>query len=234
MAETVDVPGLGAQPRRMVLLAGGITAGIVGYAWWRHRGTSSTSASSTPVDAGIDPATGLPYPDSGQGGAYGYGYNPFAPGGGSADPTPVPQAPQFATNAQWAQAAEEYLVGSAGSDAATVADALGRYITAAPVTDAQHTVISAAIAFEGYPPVSGPAGKPPGMTLVAVPVPPPTKPAVFATRTYHVKPGDTIASIATHFKVTWQYVLDNNRTRIKDQAHLIPGTALYLWSSVPA
>jgi hypothetical protein len=186
MSDTVNVPGLGQKKKKGLVVAGAfITMGIVGYAYYRHRSTAgSTAAAATAADPNaapaydpnaIDPNTGLTYAAEGgtQGGVYGYGANPYAP-----VTTSIPiQTQQFATNGQWAQAAEDYLVQNAGSDPNTVAAALGKYITGQRLTSDQQTIVSMAIGFEQYPPVPGPNGYPPSMSVAAAtPAPTPAPP----------------------------------------------------------
>lgn len=84
---------------------------------------------------------------------------------------PSGQPGSFVNNAQWAQTAES-LMGSDGADA--IAAALGKYLTAAPVTSDQITIIQQAIAVVGYPPIAGPTGFPPSWH--DIPAPPPTPP----------------------------------------------------------
>lgn len=82
--------------------------------------------------------------------------------------TPGPGS--FTSNAQWAQAAETYLQqADPNIDSGTIAAALGAYITGAPVTDAQQSIIEQAIAFEGMPPVGGTGGYPPSIHNVPSP-----------------------------------------------------------------
>lgn len=87
--------------------------------------------------------------------------------------TPLQQVTSFGTNSQWAQAAETYLI-SLGYDATTVTNALGAYITGSQVTSDQAVVINAAIGAEGYPPVAGSNGNPPGINLGTTTTPPPS------------------------------------------------------------
>lgn len=114
----------------------------------------------------VDPATGQTYGDeqAGYGGAGGYGYGDsgggYYDGGGSGQPVPT----GYTSNAQWAQAAEQYLTGN-GGNAETIGNALGKYITGADVTAAQQEIIEQAIAFTGYPPVNGLGGYPPSIRL---------------------------------------------------------------------
>src|SRR5215831_8498166 len=170
MADTISTPA-GPLPKKGVIIVLALTAGIVGYAYFRHR-SAAPADTGVPVDTtgaafdpnAIDPNTGLTYAQEGgvQGQAYQYGYNPYNQGTGT--PTPV-ATQQYADNASWAQAAQDYLVNNAGADPATVSGALGKYITGQPLTVAEQGVVSSAIAFVNYPPVAGVNGQPPGMNI---------------------------------------------------------------------
>lgn len=174
--------------KQTVYLAGGILLVVGGIAYYRSRQSTSAAAStaaSTTAANNIDPATGYAYGSqedqaalagmAGTGSSdsasyvggqiigydqygnpiYGSGEN----GGGSGG---VPGG--FTNNAQWAQAAEQYM-GSTGAD--SIAAALGKYITGQTVTADQTTIIQEAIAAEGYPPVAGTDGYPPSLRTVA-------------------------------------------------------------------
>jgi hypothetical protein len=70
----------------------------------------------------------------------------------------------FTNNAQWTQAALQEMVDlEPSADPGTIADALGLYINGQSVTSAQKSVIEQAIALEGFPPVGGTNGNPPGI-----------------------------------------------------------------------
>jgi hypothetical protein len=112
------------------------------------------AAASTPIEYGY--------------GQYGYGYygygGEFAGLGGYGSPTPPISAPSVAsTNAGWAAASETYLTGQTGADPATVAAALGKYITGQNLSTAEQSIAEQAIAFEGYPPTAGANNYPPNM-----------------------------------------------------------------------
>jgi hypothetical protein len=157
-------------------------AGLLGYAVYRQRKQAAAAAAAaaaaqapgtgTGTSDQIDPATGFPYGSTqdasalsaqanyqspyvgGGGGSYGYGYpNSY----------PTTQPGQFTSNAAWAQAAEQYMAGQGGGDPVAIGNALGKYITGQPVTPDMQSLIEQAIAFEGYPPVSGPNGFPPSV-----------------------------------------------------------------------
>lgn len=184
---TVRTPFGPVKKQTAVIAAGGLLL-LAGIAWWRHRKAGTAAGPSpapvpgtSPIGGGdpfppdgttgdpgdpnsTDPATGMTYGDE-QAGYTGGNYygsypglftGPSGPGG-------------FATNAAWAQAAEQYM-GSDGHDA--IAAALGRYLHGDDVSEAQKTTIEEAIAAEGQPPVAGPGGYPPSIHLHATHTPP--------------------------------------------------------------
>src|SRR5271165_502251 len=166
--------------RKVLLFSLGGLGAIGGYIWWKKRNASTASAASTTDPNAIDPATGIPYSQEGgaidpatgvpyadeyggTSGAYGTQpgalgtYDPltgqYIPGIGQTTP-PV----QIATNAEWAQAAESYLV-SQGYDPVTTAAAIGAYLIGGTLTSDQYAIVQAALAFEGQPPTSVPPPK---------------------------------------------------------------------------
>jgi len=172
MADTVNIPGMGAQKKTTVYIAGGIGVVIVGVVWYRSRNTATSTTTSTPVDTTqIDPATGYAYGSAEDAAALAaqssYISAGGSSGGGSSYYSGGQQPTGFVSDAQWAQAAEDYLGNTVGSDLPTVSAALGKYITGGSVTDDQHSIINQAIAFQGYPPVPGPDGYPPSVRTVA-------------------------------------------------------------------
>lgn len=74
-------------------------------------------------------------------------------GGAGAIGPPVVLRPT--TNAEWAQQAEAYLT-QTGYDSVTVAVAIGKFLFGGGLTSDQFQIVQAAVAFEGYPPVSVP------------------------------------------------------------------------------
>lgn len=97
----------------------------------------------------LDPGTGVTYGDEGGG----------STGGSSSG------GPPFTSNAQWSQYATNYLTGTIGESAGTVAGALGPYLTGQQVDAAQKSIIDQAIAFAGNPPVAGEQNYPPSIRL---------------------------------------------------------------------
>jgi PASTA domain-containing protein len=181
------LPLVGDVPKGWVIGVGAVSAGVLGYAWYKHRSSSSsTTAASTPAAGtgdpyppdgttgdpsdpnSTDPATGLTYGDE-QMGSYGYGYggSGYAGyggyGGGYPGATPPPPGGGgFTTNGQWAQQAETDL-GGIGVNQTTLAAALGKYLTGQTLDSDQQSLVDQAIALEGYPPVAGPGNYPPNM-----------------------------------------------------------------------
>lgn len=186
----VHLPVVGGVSKKALIIGGVGSAAVVGLFLLRKRSSSSAAAAPAggpdgttgdPSDPNsIDPATGLTYgqeaaggsdyldpglQDTSQGptyGATGY-YDPNTgqwvygnSGTGQAAAT---------TNQQWAQNAISYLAGNSSVDTGALAAALGAYLAGRPVTTDQESLIDQAIAAEGYPPVSGPNGNPPGMNV---------------------------------------------------------------------
>jgi hypothetical protein len=63
MDGTVKIPGIGPVKKSWAIAGAAATAGIVGFAYYKHRSASSASqaASGTSAGTGTDPATGYPY-----------------------------------------------------------------------------------------------------------------------------------------------------------------------------
>src|SRR5882757_2898945 len=114
MADTVNIPGMGAQKKTTVYIAGGIGVVIVGVVWYRSRNTATSTTTSTPVDTTqIDPATGYAYGSAEDAAALAaqssYISAGGSSGGGSSYYSGGQQPTGFVSDAQWAQAAEDYL-----------------------------------------------------------------------------------------------------------------------------
>lgn len=164
MAE-VKLPLVGGVSKKALAIGGIAAAATVGLFLLRKRKTAAAApaaaaadpnatASSDYIDPGLQDTTGGPTygatgytdPNTGQ---WVYGNT----GTGQAAAT---------TNAQWSQNAISYLSGS-GTDTGALAQALGAYLQGQAVTTAQESLIDQAIAVEGYPPVAGASGYPPGI-----------------------------------------------------------------------
>lgn len=177
----IKLPVVGNVPKPALVAVGVASAGILAYAWYRKKSSPVDTSSSTAdtTDSSIDPATGVPYADE-----YGYmnsGYGLLGvndPSTGqiitSGSGTGVVT---ITTNAQWAQAAQSYLVSLGGySDAAAVAAALGAALLGHYITPDQVQIFNAAVAFEGNPPqgypplnTTPPVGQPPPVTTLPAP-----------------------------------------------------------------
>lgn len=186
----------GKPVKKETVYIGIAAVAIVGIGMYRYRKQQQQAAADAAANAAaqapgtgagssdqVDPATGFPYGSQEDAAALtaqsGY-ITPYGAGGGTQylyggyPPTPSSTMPGgFTSNAQWSQAAEDYLVNTTGADANTVGNALGKYITGQTVSDAQEAIINQAIAFEGMPPVAGPQGYPPSIRK-AIPTPTPT------------------------------------------------------------
>lgn len=174
MADTINIPGMGAQKKTTVYVAGAIGVVIIGVVWYRSRAQSTDT--STAVDSAIDPATGYPYGSAEDNAALQAqaAYQSSGNLGGSSDAYTGGQQPQgFASNDAWKVAADDYLINTVGLDGPAVSQALGKYLTGDDVVagGAEDNYIRQAIASKGYPPVSGAQGYPPSIRHSATPPP---------------------------------------------------------------
>lgn len=212
------------------LVGGGVVLVAIGIYYYRQKqaaasaaATDTTAAADT--SAAIDTATGYPTgsPDDlaalAQQQATGYSTGSAGGGGGGSDSgvgyVSTPQTPGYSTNGAWSQAAENYLVQSAGADSATVAAALGKYIAGQQVTTAQQSVIQSAIAFVGYPPVSGTNGYPPSIQVAPAATTPPPPAVPGAPQNLRV-----LEKSASNIELGW-----NSLGAVAYQYHVYQGSA---------
>lgn len=140
MAETMNIPAIGKVKTTYVWVGGALVAGIVGYAYWKK----SQEAPTDFVGASPDDFGATDY-DSPLGSSGGNSTGQFT----SVDPDAID------TNGEWTQAAIEKLT-SYGWESTAVATALGRYLSRQGLTEEQVTIVQAALAAFGPPPVGGP------------------------------------------------------------------------------
>jgi len=176
----VTIFGKKISPAMAVVFAGG-SAIAIWFAYKQHKASSSTAATSLDPVTGLpysqdnvtDPLTGMPYLAEAQqygsvsaaeaavagesslaysAGGYGTSGLVGTSTGASLVPANTVQGTAYATNAAWAQAVEAGLtdIGYAPTD---IAAALGRYLGGLSETPAQATIVQAAVAEYGPPPV---------------------------------------------------------------------------------
>lgn len=136
---TVDVPKIGRVKKVYVWGAIGGVGLYVAWRWYSSAGTAATDTTTT--DSGDDTMSPTGIVGDAVGGNYQYA-------GTTTDGTTA----AIGTDAQWVNDAVDKLSGTAGWDAGAVYQALGDYITQRPLTDAEQTIVRAAIAASGYPP----------------------------------------------------------------------------------
>jgi hypothetical protein len=175
----IKVFGHKISPTMAVIFAGG--SGIaIWFAWKQHQSSAGTSASAIDPVTGLpysqdnetDPLTGESYLAEAQqygsvsaaenavAGESSIDYSAAGSGGGglvgsstgSLVPANEVQGTAYATNAAWAQAVEAGLT-DIGYSSTDVAAALGRYLGGLSETSAQATIVQAAVAEYGTPPV---------------------------------------------------------------------------------
>lgn len=169
----VKLPIVGSVPKGWLYAVLGI-GGVAGvYVVMRRRslaaaapadtsGTADTSGLGDSYTGDLSALSGDPYGDSGFLGDVG---DSGGLGLGTVSFPSMPGPGSFASNAQWAQYAEEQLAGI--GDAATLSAALGKYLTGGAVTSDQASLIDQSISIAGYPPVAGPGNYPPGIKMTA-------------------------------------------------------------------
>lgn len=196
----IETP-LGKIPRKYAVVGGVVLVAVVAL-WYRNKKAAAASV-ATAGGSEVDPATGYAYGSAEDAAAlsaqanYQTASTPYTSGSGGANYTGVGT---FTNNAEWAQAAEQYLTAEGAVDSASLSVALGKYITGSPVdTTTQQPLIESAIAVEGYPPVSGANGFPPNLNT-GPPVTAPTGPLP-VPQNLHV-----IGTSPTSLTVTWDAV----------------------------
>jgi len=219
MAQTVNLPGIGAVPRTYAIAGASVAVGVIGWAWLRRSSSGADTAAQDP--ASTDPGfadTGDVAPVGGSGfvnsGASSDGTSATGDLVGSAGPT---------TLSQWAQLAVSEL-SDLGYNAQHVAEVLGAVISGQPIAKTDVAIVLAARAVAGMEPQPFPRGivttgtgttnpakpKPPGPTTGPVPPKksPPPLPKGGHTVTvvkWHPRnpPWDsTIGGIARHYHVS--------------------------------
>jgi hypothetical protein len=165
-----SVPAIGKVNKPTLIIAGLAGAGALIYAYVKKK---KDAAAATPATTsaygygaysyGYGAGSELAQEEALAAEGYGYGGYGYAASGfgvGTSVPVTSTIAP-VATNAEWAQYAEQFLVNQ-GYTGTTVGEALGAYITGQNV-GANESIVEAAIAFQGYPPVPGADNYPPNI-----------------------------------------------------------------------
>lgn len=163
---TVKTP-FGTVEKKTALYAGAVIVVLGGIVYYRHKQAGDTTTATT-TDAEINPATGYPYGSPEDAAALAsqaaYVSPPAASGGGGSSIPPTGTG--YVSNGAWVQGVIEYMTSNGlVEDPTALSAALGKYITAAYVVPGSNedSLITQAIAVQGYPPVSGPSGMPPAI-----------------------------------------------------------------------
>ncbi len=185
MAEEVSLPGGGKINKTLLIAAGALAAGIVGYAWWRKRGGSGSSGGPTTLT--VDPNDAFGSTDR------------VTPGGGGSDNSGGGGTPAVDTDEKWTQAATDYLV-RLGYDPGAVATALGKYLSrqklkTTPVNELD--IVRAARGAFGPPPRSG------DIPIVADETTPPDQSGQGLTAPANLR---VVGSTPTHVTLAWDPV----------------------------
>ena len=144
----MDLPGVGAVDKKIVIGVGAAVAAFVGWQYLRAR---QNAAADAPADPGFEDGGTLPSVDGAvkPDGDYGLPDGDGSAGGGSVDDYGF----RGTTNSQWTQYAASKLAQDDRWPYSTVVEALGAYLAARPLTTAQRSIVESAIAVAGQPPV---------------------------------------------------------------------------------
>lgn len=142
MAENIDIPKVGKVQKKYVFGAIGVVAAYVGWRYYQANQASSSSITTVTPDVNNSDVSA-----SGVIGGEASGNVQYA--GTVTNGT----GNTILTNAQWTEDAVQKLTGTGGWDSASVYSALGDYLTAKPLTQTEQSIVRAAIAASGKPPV---------------------------------------------------------------------------------
>lgn len=157
---TVKTPFGAVQKKTALILGGGVVI-LGGIVWYRQKQQAKTATPNSDQTGEIDPATGFPY-GSAEDAAALAAQTSYQSASSSSSSSST--STSFTTNAQWSQAAIEYMLSNGlVADSTALSTALGKFLTGAYVTDSQVSLIEQAIAVEGKPPVAGTNGYPPSL-----------------------------------------------------------------------
>lgn len=143
MPEVVDIPRIGKVKRSQIIGGLAVAAAIAGWYWWHARTAVGAAAPPATSDMTGDVVTPSGVVGSGVGGG-------LSGAGAGGEAVTAPQ-----TNAEWTARVIADL-SAAGRNPAAIYSALGRYLSKAPLSDADIDIVRSAIAAEGTPPVGGP------------------------------------------------------------------------------
>lgn len=163
MGGTIDIPKIGPVKKPVVIAVGVGAVGMVGFAYYRKRSAAAATPDTTDpnspdyVDPGTIPAvSGAVDPN----GLYGSG----------SGTTPDTSSYGFTgtTNSQWTQYSVTQLQQSTSWSYDDIVTALGNFIANKPLSTKQQSIVQAAIAVAGYPPVGSHTVIPGGDTAITV------------------------------------------------------------------
>lgn len=238
----VNLPVIGRTDKRMAIAIGAGAIVVIVYGYRKYK---ADKAAATPTGPGIDqstidPATGFIYGSTQDAAALNSqaGYVNPADSSGGITTTGVTTSTTFANNAQWSQAATDYLTNTVGLDGATVSSALGKYLAGSPLDSAGQDIVHQAIAAEGQPPQGGINGFPPSIQIApavppVTPTPTPQQAATFRGATfYQVQPSGAVYTVqngkryhVTH--ATFEKLLPQLRSAHEKSIYVLPSDPIF-------
>lgn len=159
MSDDIDVPKVGPVPKKALI---GVGVAVAGFLAWRYyrAGSGATSVEEGADDAGYEDGGTIPAVE---------GATDWYGSGSSSTGDTTSSTPQtLTTNAAWSQYASNQLIALDVASGQAIGEALGNYLAGRPLTAAQQSIVQAAIAYAGYPPVGTHVVVPGGDTEIKV------------------------------------------------------------------
>lgn len=162
LSGTVTIPAVGPVNKKVLFGIGGGALLYVGYAYYKNMAGDAAVDDGSVTDPGYEDPGTIPGVSGAIQDDNGYG------SGGSSETSPDSYGFNGTTNAQWTQYAVAQLSQQEKWSLSDIYTALGNYLAGKPLTTLQQSIVQAAIAVAGNPPVGYPVVVPGGNTDITI------------------------------------------------------------------
>lgn len=146
---TIDLPQIGPVPKVAVFGVVGAAVAFVGWKYYQNRNAATDTTTDTGTDTGFTDGSGSA-PDTSALGPINGSYGGYTGVSGDAG---TDTSGSIVTNAAWSNDALTKLTDAGSYSSSDIVAALGNYLGGQPLSSDQQTIVRAAIAVSGYPPV---------------------------------------------------------------------------------